>query len=140
MVRVAASYGATLDEQTLPAFFNADAPTDRVWAASGTHALCVALEQNGHKWAGLAAEVYADVLERMAYGLEDCDDPECDACEENYLTDAADYAPEMARKYAAEALAARRPEGGHEPAMEVLRAQPRRAVGATANTGQVPVG
>jgi hypothetical protein len=53
----------------------ADAPAGSVWRDSGVHQL-VCAGADGTPWAAL----HADLAERMAFGVEPCDDPTCDVC------------------------------------------------------------
>jgi hypothetical protein len=80
--REAQQYGASVDSNTQRSgFVNVDAPNGKVWSASGTHALCVQFEDAGHRASrAMMHDAVTDALERMALGLDDCDDPECDIC------------------------------------------------------------
>jgi hypothetical protein len=84
--------GATVDDSTLRSgFINVDAPIGKVWACDGSiHALCVWVNIPDHSTllgdrpdTKYRQESIQDALERMAYGLEDCTEPNCDVCEEN---------------------------------------------------------
>lgn len=57
--------------------YHCEAPAGNVWAASSTHALRVEWREGDRRW---REEAIADALERMAYGVADCDDEECDYC------------------------------------------------------------
>lgn len=66
--------GATIDRRSLASGrLVIDAPQGQVWSANGSHALVAECNDAG----------YADVLERMAYGLDVCTDLNCEMCEEN---------------------------------------------------------
>ncbi len=80
VAKVAASYGATLDE--CGTFFNIDAPAGKVWDAHGGHSLHVETFRPADP-AAWRTESYADALERMAYGLSPCEQDECDMCAES---------------------------------------------------------
>ncbi len=54
--------------------FNFDTPTGMVFCCSGTHAIVC----NGA----------ADALYRLGYGIEKCEEEDCDICSENYTFDA----------------------------------------------------
>lgn len=56
-----------------------DAPDGKIWRGNGTHALVASCFKG--PW-GPTEEVVKDLLERMAGGLEDCPDADCDICEE----------------------------------------------------------
>ena len=77
-----AAAGGTIDEATeWVGFINLDAPDGFRWAASGVHALCVSfVDANDDTSPALQTDAIDDALERVAYGLEPCDDPECDIC------------------------------------------------------------
>lgn len=66
-------------------FVNLDAPSGRVWGASGTHTLCVSWGTSGDRWGDKGGRelrnlaIY-DAFERLAYGLSSCEDPECELC------------------------------------------------------------
>ena len=51
-----------------------DLPAGKVWVANGCHCLSCSVVIR------LVADQYRDLLEQMAYGTDDCDDPECDFC------------------------------------------------------------
>ena len=72
--------GATVSGQVVgkSAEYNVDAPAGKVWAASSTHFLNVYWRTNEE---GYRNESIADALSRMAYGLADCGDPQCDICQ-----------------------------------------------------------
>ncbi len=80
--KVAARCGATVDESSKRhGFVNVDTPAGFVWMASGTHALCVdAGSVHAHPGLPVWDEAVRDCLERIAYGIGPCDDPECDHC------------------------------------------------------------
>jgi hypothetical protein len=71
MVR-AARYGATVEESR--GMIYVDAPARQVWEANGCHVLAAAYEE------GEKQHAWRDLLERMDYGLEPCQDAECDTC------------------------------------------------------------
>jgi hypothetical protein len=72
-------YGATVDERD-PSTFYVDAPKGKVWMCDVIHTLAHQHNNNhGHSW---KAEAYADAIERMEWGLEDCTEPNCDICNE----------------------------------------------------------
>lgn len=53
-----------------------EAPHRKRWAGEGIHEL---IDCTNRPW----EPDYADLLDRMNYGLEDCADPECDWCTGN---------------------------------------------------------
>ena len=62
-----------------------DAPVGKVFAASGTHTI-VGYYDDG--WGGTGAEkvkelwaMVRDVEDRINYGVDDCEDEECEVCE-----------------------------------------------------------
>jgi hypothetical protein len=59
--------------------YQCEAPAGKVWAASDTHALKVEW-RTGDTDDRVAA--ITDALERVAHGLCDCGDPDCDVCQE----------------------------------------------------------
>jgi hypothetical protein len=77
--------GAAVDETSLYlGRVNVDAPIGKRWSCDGIHALCVTWHV-GHNtirptWPEEKTAAIQDALERMSYGLEACDDPECDYC------------------------------------------------------------
>jgi hypothetical protein len=82
--------GGSLDESAYQAgFVNADAPRGKVWAATGdTHALNVCWAHPGFRYGQrmdeetrkLQGEAVVDAMERVAQGLADCTDEDCDVC------------------------------------------------------------
>lgn len=55
----------------------------QVWAPEGKRFELGLHTLVGHQLPGRPLEqVFADMLERMSNGVEDCDDPNCDTCEE----------------------------------------------------------
>jgi hypothetical protein len=64
-----------VDREGLEHEITIDAPDGYIWTASAVHQL-VQCGADGTPMDALAA----DALERMAYGLERCDDPDCDIC------------------------------------------------------------
>lgn len=79
MKRKAATYFATVSGGVIgkQACYNIDAPRGKVWAASDTHALAVywRTDEPAYK-----QEAITDALERMEYGVADCDIPDCENC------------------------------------------------------------
>jgi hypothetical protein len=77
---------ATIDEDSIRAqFVNVEAPAGMVWAASSTHALKVDWGTPGDSYGGdgdpaIKRDAILDAIERMAEGLADCDEPDCDFC------------------------------------------------------------
>lgn len=55
-----------------------DAPAGCLWSSDGTHALVEATSGPGP--ASWRAELVAALLDRVAYGVEPCTDPDCDVC------------------------------------------------------------
>jgi hypothetical protein len=76
---LAKSYGTTAvyhpDREALEHEITIDAPDGTVWSCSQIHQI-VACGADGTPWETL----YADVFERMSYGLETCEEPDCDVC------------------------------------------------------------
>jgi hypothetical protein len=72
VVARAARYGATVQEGEGIVFV--DAPTRQLWEANGCHVLAAAWEP------GEKPSAWRDLLERMDYGLEPCQDEACDTC------------------------------------------------------------
>lgn len=69
--------GCTVDEDSIYSFL-VDCPKGKVFKGEGLHTLVGHfMNTSGQSW---KAEVYADAIQRMSMGLEDCDDPECDYC------------------------------------------------------------
>jgi hypothetical protein len=62
---------------------NVDAPDGHVWSASGCHCLCTSWwgTIDRPQWKQEKQDGMNDVAERVAMGVEICDDPECDVCE-----------------------------------------------------------
>lgn len=82
--REAAKHGATVDDTTLPSFFNVDLPVKCNWKATGGHSLHVnRVDAVGDLDSEVIQDSYRDVLERMAMGTVECDDPDCDFCLES---------------------------------------------------------
>lgn len=83
---IAERIGATIDYSgERGQRYNVDAPPGKVWAASSTHALCVDWGTPGDSYGDegdrhLKAEAIMDALARMADGLDNCDEPDCDCC------------------------------------------------------------
>ena len=81
----AAKRGATVEHRHIGKWHscNVDAPAGKVWACSGDiHSLVVEWQDvpgddRNHAWRN---DAIADALSRMAYGLSDCDDLNCDYC------------------------------------------------------------
>ncbi len=73
--------GAEIDGQSFGnGTLNIDAPAGHVWAANGCHTICVVFENFiGQSW---KTKAFDEAHELMAYGLEVCDDPNCDVCDE----------------------------------------------------------
>ena len=74
----AAKYGAEVsrDDRALMV----DAPVGKVWKGSGVHCLVESCEnRGGQTW---YAEAVKELIERMALGLEDCTEPNCEICDE----------------------------------------------------------
>lgn len=79
----AAKYGATVDHNQVGPQVNCmvDAPTGKVLACSGDiHSISVWWRTNEE---GFRNEAIADALSRMAYGLADCADSDCDVCHDD---------------------------------------------------------
>jgi hypothetical protein len=77
---VVEKHGASVDEND-PCTFYVDAPAGKRWACDGVHALAHQHDNgHGHRW---KPEAYGDAIQRMNCGLEDCDDPDCDICNES---------------------------------------------------------
>lgn len=55
---------------------NVDAPERMIWRADGGHCLT----STCYRGKGATAEVVADLLDRMAYGIEACTEPDCEYC------------------------------------------------------------
>ena len=78
--KAAARMGATVDHRHIGRWHscNVDAPHGKVWSCTGDiHSLVVEWQDGDEVWRNNAV---ADALDRMACGLADCDDPECDHC------------------------------------------------------------
>lgn len=70
--------GATLDQDMLKAdVLQVDAPAGKKFKANGLHTTVEQYRNSSQSWKG---EAYAEVIARLAYGLEDCTDSECDTC------------------------------------------------------------
>lgn len=82
--RLAETMGATIDENQIDyGHIYVDAPAGKVWDAADVHGLAVHWVTDSAGRAESAAEkreAIADVMDRMSYGLGDCDDAECDVC------------------------------------------------------------
>ncbi len=79
--RAVESLGGTLDENREGRYarFNCEAPIGKVWSCTGDlHMLVVEWEQGDRT--GWRETALSDGLERVAMGLTDCDDPDCDYC------------------------------------------------------------
>jgi len=77
--RLAKKFGATVDVKSVGKWtrVNVDAPAGKTWDAADLHCLMA-------EWL-IGDPVYreqslADLLERMALGVSQCDDEECDVC------------------------------------------------------------
>lgn len=78
--KLVASYGATIDWGD-GGGYTVDAPPGKVWACADLHELA-------SQWRNVVGqtfrrEAYADTAERMAYGLVDCPNEDCDVCDES---------------------------------------------------------
>ena len=74
--KVAASYGAEVVADTLGRCINVDLPAGRVWAANDSHSVV-----GGVCPGEPMSEAYADLLEQMSYGVQECSDAQCEYCE-----------------------------------------------------------
>jgi hypothetical protein len=61
-----------------------DAPYRKLWAASSTHGLVVTWQSGD---GADKQDALKDALDRMEYGLTECDEAECDTCEPVDLSD-----------------------------------------------------
>ena len=57
-----------------------DAPSGKVWACDISLHCIVAQAAAPWSRASDKSGAYADLIERMRYGVVDCDDPDCDVC------------------------------------------------------------
>lgn len=64
------------------------APPGKVFGSTGTHMLHAPCAMWGSRFA--VSEAYRSVIEDMEDGLEDCEEPECDMCEEMALSTTVD--------------------------------------------------
>ena len=71
--------GASLDDDPDSPQLYVDSPKGKIWTATGCHCICAPYRNSSQSW---KAEAYAFLLEDMAGGLIDCDDPDCDICQE----------------------------------------------------------
>lgn len=53
------------------------APKGKIWSCNLIHCLVGNCFKGDPKW---YEEVWKDLYERMSYGLEECDDPDCEWC------------------------------------------------------------
>lgn len=76
----AATLGATVEDDSSGAFttYQVVAPKGKVWQCDGVHTLCVPCGRHATKED--KAESFEEALERMNYGLTECDDAECEFC------------------------------------------------------------
>jgi hypothetical protein len=73
----AAKYGAEFSRDDRALMI--DAPAGKIWKCSDTHCLVASCEnRGGQTW---YIEAVRDLTERMAHGLEDCAEQDCDICE-----------------------------------------------------------
>lgn len=71
-----ASYGATIDKSDC--FDCIDAPAGKIWKCNDGHSIVMNHSNiGGQSWVN---EARVDAVERMAYGLEDCDEEHCEYC------------------------------------------------------------
>lgn len=82
VVAMAKKLGATIDrEHGRSDYVQLDAPKGKVWNSNGCHCLCVEMKPHYADWgAKFRSECYAGLIKGMEYGLEDCDDAECEVC------------------------------------------------------------
>lgn len=55
---------------------NFDAPTGKVWAATGTHTLAY----SWHRGSGKPSDFLLEMVGDVNYGLAACETPDCDLC------------------------------------------------------------
>jgi hypothetical protein len=79
--RAAAKHGGTLDvcDVGRTVDVNIDAPDGKLWACDELHWLCVSWHKGMGEHSG-KHEYIADAIERMARGVVDCPDAECEVC------------------------------------------------------------
>lgn len=70
--------GCTLDEDA--SCFTVDAPEGKVFNSNGLHCYVVPFKDGGIDGVSRKTETYDDILEMLGYGLDDCDDPNCEYC------------------------------------------------------------
>lgn len=81
----AAKLGATVEDDSGYGFvtYQVAAPRGKVWACDGSiHWLkvCVNYEADERPTKQDRIDAFTDVLDRMTYGLANCDDSECEVC------------------------------------------------------------
>lgn len=75
--------GATLDLDCVDFSFTVDAPSGRIWSDNRGH--CLVEEHSNESGESFKRIAYDNLIERMRFGTEVCDTPECDACAERNL-------------------------------------------------------
>lgn len=60
-----------------------DSPKGKVFRSNGCHTIVEPFSNSGHdSW---KPQAYAEVIERLKMGLENCEEPDCDICEEKLI-------------------------------------------------------
>lgn len=77
-MRAATALGATVEQDDTA--INLDAPTGKVWAATGSHTITIPTEI--WRAARKAADLTADIASDLSYGFCDCVENECEVCGE----------------------------------------------------------
>ena len=78
--RAAAKFGGTVkrEQQGRSIVIEVFAPPNKLWSADGIHSLLV--ERSEFDTSVEYQEAYAALIRRISYGVDDCDDPECEYC------------------------------------------------------------
>lgn len=78
--RAAAKFGGTVkrEQQGRSIVIEVFAPPNKLWSADGIHSFLV--ERSEFDTSVEYQEAYAALIRRISYGVDDCDDPECEYC------------------------------------------------------------